>query len=245
MTELRTLRKSEDFTKVDYHMHTPFSDGDSGVDEYVKKASKLGLKEIAITDHVWCSSDWIDEYVDEINRAREEYSITIHAGVEAKVIDREGSVDVADEDAEKVDFVMGVVHRYRPEADEPYDDSLNFEPEEAACQERDLTLAMLKNPKVDLVGHPSRTYYKFHYNKETPHFPEEYLQEMIDVAKSVGKPLEYNARLPEYIREKLLDMYIDRGLGFTIGSDSHRAERLENLDHDYIKKILVNRGVSV
>lgn len=244
MTDLRVFREAEDFSRVDYHVHTPFSDGESEVEEYVKKASEIGLEEIAITDHVWRSSDWIDDYVDEINEVREEYGVTIHAGLEAKVIDREGSVDVSDEDAKKVDFVMGVVHRYRPEAEEPYDDSLNFEPKEAAREERDLTLEMLNNPKVDLVGHPSRTYYKFHYDEDAPHFPEEHVEDMIDVAKETGKPLEYNARLPRYIREKLLNMYIDRNLGFTVGSDSHKAKRLENLRHDHVEEKLTENEVS-
>jgi HisJ family histidinol phosphate phosphatase len=226
-------------------MHTPFSDGDSKIEEYVKKAIELDLEEIAITDHVWRSSDWIDEYMAEINKICGNYSVTVHAGVEAKVIDRKGNVDVSDDDVEKVDFVMGVVHRYRPNAEEPYNDSLNFEPEEAARHECDLTLAMLDNPKVDVIGHPSRTYYKFHYNKEAPHFPEQYVKKMIDHAKEANKPLEYNARLPEYIRKKLLNMYIEHDLGFTIGSDSHNAERLQNLGHNCIKEKLTDKGVSV
>jgi len=242
MSGLQTFQSGKDFAKVDYHMHTVFSDGDNKVAKYVKKASELNLDEIAITDHVWRSSDWVDEYVDAIDEIREEYNMTVHAGLEAKVIDRDGRVDVSDEDAEKVDFVMGVVHRYRPEAEEPYDDSVNFKPEEAAGEERDLTLGMLENTKVDLIGHPSRTYYKFHYDKETPHFPEEYVEDMIESAKNAGKPLEYNARLPKYIREKLLEMYIERDLGFTIGSDSHNIERLENLSHSHVKTKLNEKG---
>jgi putative hydrolase len=244
MSRLRTFQSVTDFAKVDYHMHTQFSDGDSEVEEYAQKASELGLAEIAITDHVWRSSGWIDNYVNKIIEIKEEYDLKIHAGLEAKVIDREGNVDVSDEDAEKVDFVMGVVHRYRPEAEEPYDDSLNFSPKEAAREERDLTLRMLDNPKVDLIGHPSRTYYKFHYDDESPHFPKDYIEDMIDSAMEVGKPLEYNARLPRYIREKLLSMYIDHNLPFTVGSDSHNSERLENLKHGYVAEKLNKKGAS-
>ena len=244
MTELLTFRSPEDFKLVDYHMHTEFSDGDSDIEEYVEKASELGLEEIAITDHVWRSSDWVDEYTEEIEEVNRRHDIKIHAGLEAKVIDRRGSVDVSDEDAEKIDFVMGVVHRYRPEADEPYDDSLKLETEDAAQEETYLTKKMLENPKVDLVGHPSRTYYKFHYSEEEPHFPNEKLEEMIEAAKEEGKPLEYNARLPRHVRERLLKMYVDQGFGFTVGSDSHEAERLENLNHEHVRDVLTEGGVS-
>jgi HisJ family histidinol phosphate phosphatase len=237
--ELRSFSIDADFVPVDYHMHTTFSDGDDEIQDYVKKAVDMGLEEIAITDHVWRSSDWIDKYVKDIKEIRDEHDdLKVHAGLEAKVIDTDGTVDVTDEDAEKVDFVMGVVHRYRPRAPEPHDDSLNFDGPEAAEEERDLTLALLENPKVDIVGHPSRTYYKFHYGEDTSEFPEEYIKDMIEKSKEVGKPLEYNARLPHRIREKLLDMYLSSGISFTVGSDSHNTERLENLDHDHVRNAI-------
>ncbi|MDY7082279.1 MAG: PHP domain-containing protein [Halobacteria archaeon] len=240
--ELQTFSRGDDFVRVDYHMHTPFSDGESSIEEYVEKALEMGLEEIAITDHVWRSSDWVDDYVEEIDEVNDRYDdIKLHSGLEAKVIDTDGSVDVSDEDAEKVDFIMGVVHRYRPESSEPRDDSLNFGPERAAEEERNLTLEMLENSKVDVIGHPSRTYYKFHYDDDAPHFSEEYIKDMIEKSRKVGKPLEYNARLPRYIREKLLEMYLDEGIVFTVGSDSHAAERLENLDHDHVKKAIESR----
>lgn len=219
---------------VDYHMHTPYSDGESTVAAYADRAAELGVDEIAITDHVWRSTEWVSKYLNEVRDVNRNHEVTIYAGIEAKVINRDGDVDVSEEDANAADFVMGVVHRYRPEADPPYDDSCKFTPLEASHEERDLTLAMLENPTVDVIGHPTRTYYKFHYDEGGPEFPDEYLKEMIEKAQAVDKPLEYNARLPDSIRQRLLTHYVEMEHGFTVGSDSHRVGQLENLDHEAV-----------
>ena len=57
----------------DYHIHTSFSDGENSLEECVSEAFKKGLSEIAFTDHVWRSSDWIERYVEEIKALRENY----------------------------------------------------------------------------------------------------------------------------------------------------------------------------
>lgn len=80
----------------DYHIHSKFS-GDSNEDliKIIEKSIELGLKEIAITDHLEygmkdLSSAWdinLDEYVKEILRLKEIYKnkIKIKLGVEAGV----------------------------------------------------------------------------------------------------------------------------------------------------------------
>jgi HisJ family histidinol phosphate phosphatase len=221
---------------TDYHMHTTFSDGDSTIEEYVRAAEELGLSEIAVTDHVWRRSDWVAEYVDRIRAVDAETDVTVHVGLEAKVVDDEGNVDVLPTDAERVDFVMGVVHQYQPENAAPNDDMLNFEPRRAATRERDLSLALLENDTVDVVGHPSRTYYKFFYQDRTEQeFPTEYFVDLIERSKETGTPLEYNARLPRTVRCRLLDLYEEHNLPFTVGSDTHSVTRFQNLHQNLLR----------
>lgn len=220
-------------------MHTTYSDGESTVEDYVETARSMGLSEIAITDHCWRSSDWIADYVHEIQTIDDRYDdFSVLAGLEAKVIDDDGSVDVSPAAIDQVDFVMGVVHRYQPEASEPHGDLCGVDPAKAAERERDLTLALLSNPVVTVVGHPSRTYYKFHYSNETPHFPRSHYIDIIDAANDVSKPLEYNARLPHDPRDTLLQLYVEHDHGFTIGSDSHCADSLSTLDRETVAERL-------
>jgi histidinol phosphatase-like PHP family hydrolase len=158
---LSTVTSESDVPLIDYHLHTRFSDGESTIDQYVQAAEERGIKEIAFTDHVWRSSEWVSDYVSKIHDARQRTNVVLHAGVEAKIVDENGRVDLAPEDADMLDFVMGVVHRYQPNNDPPRDDMLNFGPLEAAERECNLTRSLLENDLVDVVGHPSRTYYKF------------------------------------------------------------------------------------
>lgn len=77
----------------DYHMHTNFSsDSKTPIEEMVKKSIEIGLKEIAITDHI--DFDYPDKdypflydyktYYETINNLKEKYmsKITILTGVE-------------------------------------------------------------------------------------------------------------------------------------------------------------------
>jgi putative hydrolase len=237
---LHTHTPGDPFVPVDYHMHTVYSDGESSIEAYIQRAVEMDLTEIAITDHVWRSSDWVQEYAADVRAIAEEYDIVAHVGLEAKVIDSAGNVDVAATDVETVDFVMGVVHRYQPEASPPNDDMLNFDAEAAAGRERDLTLALLRNETVDVVGHPTRTYYKFFFGEDTyTDYPEEYLHEILSVSKETNTPVEYNARLPKRIREELLQLYVDWGVPFISGSDSHHVDRLRKLDYQRLQNTLV------
>lgn len=78
---------------ADYHIHTNFSgDCNTPMEDIVKKAVSLGLKEIAITDHVdydfpvpeFTFTVDYDEYLNDFNRIKEKYKncIDILLGVE-------------------------------------------------------------------------------------------------------------------------------------------------------------------
>lgn len=77
---------------IDQHVHTGFSgDSDIPMEDMVKRAIELGLKEITFTDHVdydyfdcglWFEVDY-DKYIKEIERLKEKYSeIDILLGIE-------------------------------------------------------------------------------------------------------------------------------------------------------------------
>ena len=59
---------------IDLHMHTTYSDGKNSIEDMVKVAIELGLEKIAITDHIWRSSEWFDKYHNEIVSLRQKYS---------------------------------------------------------------------------------------------------------------------------------------------------------------------------
>jgi len=236
--EVIHLLRSGQISRVDFHMHSNFSDGQSTIEEYVISAKNKGLEAIAITDHVWRSSKWVGRYVSEIKELQRKYdSIIILAGLEAKVIDLDGNVDVSEEDRDKVDFIMGVVHRFLPEERSPYNDLSKLAPGEAAELETELTIKLIRNPGVDVIGHFTRTYYKFHFgNRTKEEFPEELISKVAREAAKWQKLMEYTTTLAS--KDKLLKAYLEEGVSFTIGSDSHHARDIGNINYDQLREFV-------
>ena len=220
--------------QVDYHIHTNYTDGKDSIENCVKTAIKIGLEEIAFTDHVWRTSPWVDDYVNEIKEVRKKYpEIKIWIGLEAKAINRGGDIDVTEENAKKVDFILGVVHRKLPEEKGKYSDLSNLSAKEIVVLEVDLTKKLLQNKLVDVIGHPTRTYYKYFYQKKTEeHFPVEYLEEIAKEAALQDKPLEYNARVLS--RDSLMAICLKTGVSFTLGSDAHNIEEIGKFNYKEI-----------
>ena len=55
---------------IDLHMHTTFSDGKNHIIEMIEMAEYLNLRQIAITDHIWRTSEWFDKYYRIIKEAK-------------------------------------------------------------------------------------------------------------------------------------------------------------------------------
>lgn len=81
---------------TDWHTHTSLTDGSASPKKMVRAADAAGLHCIHITDHVRASSTWVPDYVAEIDRIRAASPIDVVCGVEAKILDVKGRVDLPD-----------------------------------------------------------------------------------------------------------------------------------------------------
>src|ERR1700720_357527 len=99
----------------DYHIHTTFSDGKNSVDEIAKFCKKLGLQEIAITDHVRKNLTYnFSDLLTDIKHAEKKYGIKIWRGAEARMLP-DGQLDISDEVLKRTDFVIGSIHTWPEE----------------------------------------------------------------------------------------------------------------------------------
>jgi putative hydrolase len=79
----------------DFHVHSTFSDdASSTVDENIDAAVAVGLTELRLIDHVRQSTTWVPEFVAAVRGQRQREGLTILTGVEAKILDSTGAVDV-------------------------------------------------------------------------------------------------------------------------------------------------------
>ncbi len=206
--------------RVDHHLHSSFSDGHGTPEDFVEAAIRKGLDEIALTEHVWATSEWVPRFVEAIRGLRQERNFRILAGVEAKAVNLRGDVDLNGQYREGLDLVMGVVHRYPTDADYEFQSPSELDAQEAALRETRAIVAMIEQGTVDVVGHPTRTYYRY-YGNEGP-FPMACLEEIVEAAEKHKVALELTGGwCPD---NHLLLLGLRENVLISLGSDSHTPE---------------------
>ena len=110
----------------DYHTHTiysrkkflPYKHGKNTAEENIERASELGLKEIAITDHGFNHRVYGTNFnnILRVNSVKEElskkYNINVLSGVEANIISREGDIDISQDQIKSLDILVCGFHTF-------------------------------------------------------------------------------------------------------------------------------------
>ncbi|KQX07369.1 MULTISPECIES: PHP domain-containing protein [unclassified Leifsonia] len=89
----------------DWHVHSQFSDdATSTMAENIRVAVERGVRHLRLIDHVRVSTTWVPEFLAAIALERRSLpdSLTLHTGVEAKILDSSGALDIPS------DLVIGV-----------------------------------------------------------------------------------------------------------------------------------------
>lgn len=102
----------------DHHVHSTFSDDAvSTPEENVAAAVVAGLETLRIVDHVRRDTTWVPEYVSAIAALRVPEGLTVLTGVEAKILDTAGTLDIPELPA-GIDRILIADHQF-PGADGP------------------------------------------------------------------------------------------------------------------------------
>ncbi|MDQ3975920.1 MAG: PHP domain-containing protein [Thermoproteota archaeon] len=192
----------------DYHVHCNYNDhsaSDLTVKNIIAQAEKIGLRVIAITEHVRRTSDWIPRYLAEIRAetaaAASSNKLKLIAGFEAKIL-RDGSIDCCEEYS-KDNFIVASFHTIFG------DKRIWIEALRNAIQ----------NPDVDVIGHlaPEPT---FDLNDKE-------LSELASLIFSNHKIIELNAKYHRPPPRWLLK-FKEHQVRFHLGSDAHSLEEIGN-----------------
>ena len=98
----------------DYHVHSLFSnDAHSSPEENLAEAEWMGLRTLCLVDHVRSSSTHVPDLVAMVRALRPRSGIEILCGVEAKLLDRSGALDLPPHAG--VDHVMIADHQFPSE----------------------------------------------------------------------------------------------------------------------------------
>ena len=208
--------------KVDAHMHTSLTDGYGLPEDYIQKSKENGLSAIAFTEHADNTSIWFEDYVG--NRGKWQkmgMPMQVYVAAEVKIANPDGTLNLAIEKINQLDFLVGVLHRYSDSAGR----SLSFKElgsKEAMDIDYQLSLALISNPMVDVFGHPGGVYSTYFGA-----YDYERLRKLIRFAAEKGKVVEINSK-PRYrhVFSVILEQCLDLNCLISIGSDVHRIEEI-------------------
>ncbi|MCU1528917.1 MAG: histidinol-phosphatase [Frondihabitans sp.] len=87
-----------DILRGDWHIHSTFSDdARSTLAQNLDAARRAQLTEIRLIDHVRRSTTWVPDYLAAVRALPRASGLTVHTGVEAKILDASGALDVPDD----------------------------------------------------------------------------------------------------------------------------------------------------
>jgi len=109
----------------DYHTHTiysrkpflPYFHAKGSLEDNIAYAKKIGLKEVAISDHGFnhkffsCLRKNREKTKMELERLSQKYDIKVYFGVEANFISVDGTIDIIEDDLDYLDIVLCGFHK--------------------------------------------------------------------------------------------------------------------------------------
>lgn len=215
----------------DLHNHSTFSDGTNTCEELIEEAISLGLQRIGLVDHVWRKSEWVMDFIDSTNRLKEKYEgvIQIMTGLEAKALTCGGEIDLNDKWRDKVDYVLGAIHRI-PSGSNLFYSTSNESLNRSKVFDNWLTTiqGLLVNDMVDIITHPAAELIRYNIPLE-----EQTIKLLCRLGKLSGKIFEVNVKHKVPV-QSFLDQLIANEIPLSIGSDSHSTAQQKL----YIKDII-------
>ena len=186
--------------REDFHVHSTYNDHsapDLTIANVVRQAEELNLVTVAFTEHIRKTSNWLTEYLREIESFSKDSPVKIIPGFEAKIL-VDGSINCPEEYGKNY-FLIASFHTLY------HDKSVWL---------KALTRA-IENPSVDVIGHiaPETSF----------RMEQDEVEDLASLIVKNKKIIEINAKYhrppPEWIVP-----FMEKGVKFHLGSDAHRLE---------------------
>lgn len=216
----------------DYHTHSPYSHGTGTIMENALAAKKKGLKEIAITDHGFghqlygVKRKQFDIMRKECTEAEKATGIKVYLGMEANFISNDGTLDVTQEEINKMDILLVGQH--------------NFVKAKTIKDKFSLFWRNIISPIFPIsekkIQQNTQVYLnaleKYHINIFT-HLNYGMKVDTLKVAlaaRDKGTLIELNGKRIVFTDQEMLDM-AKNNVKFIIDSDAHSADRVGETNH--------------
>ncbi len=212
-----------DFPRINMHVHSNFSDGNSSLDQIIKKALKLKMEYIAITDHF--SNSWksniiptlnspekINNYLKILNyyknQLKKDNNLRLYKGIE---------IDLGSSET----FIKDLIHP------EDYDIILieYLETDEGLLMTGELIQFWKDGFTEDVFPLIGLAHFDPFY------FLNNSLEPLIELLKTHSIYFEFNSRYPEFYSYKNKEFFLklkQEQIPVTVGCDSHDLKRLND-----------------
>ena len=212
---------------LDLHTHTLVSGhAYCSLREMAKAAADKGLEVLGITEHAPAMPGTCHKYYFENLKIvpREMYGIQLLLGSEVNILDAQGTVDLVQRTLERMDVVIASLHMPCMKPGSKLENTESY-------------LNVMKNPYVNIIGHPDDGRYEIDY------------EALVQGAKEYGKVLELNNHSmdPDCNRQNAVEndtvmlnlckkyqvpvvMKVDAILYLLIGGFVLASDRLEKVD---------------
>lgn len=225
----------------DYHTHTLFSDSTNTVRGVLNAARKKGLKEVAITDHGFCNK-WLSLtpfkfrwQARRIEKIKKDFpDIRVLHGIEADIIDGNGTVDMLPDELMAVDILLVGFHRFTDSTS--YKDYFRFviyngflsnifKPDKKRIDMNTQSyIEAIKNYPIDVITHLN-------------HHAAVDVEKVCRVAAEYGTMIEINIKHFNLV-EPYINILLASGCTFIVNSDAHKLKRIGDFSRaeEVIKK---------
>lgn len=220
----------------DMQVHSTFSDGTDTVADNVAEAEAVGLTELTCVDHVRRETDWVPEYVAEVARVARETPVRLRCGIEAKLLDTSGRLDLPERGLDGVEWVYAADHQV------PMDDGVHHPDEVRDGIERgrydagEVVAGIIAATERCLPRHPGRIVIA-HIFSVLPKIgvaeadvPRELIESLAEMTHATGNRIEVNERYRTPSAATLLP-FTRRGVPLLMSTDSHRRGTIGRYDH--------------
>lgn len=175
--------------RIDFQMHTRWTDGRSSVREMIEAAGAKRLKAIAITEHVNAGSAWYPDFVSQVKAERRRgRGVPVYFGAEIAASDYRGGLK-ADPAGLEAELRLGVVHRLPKQNGSGFWEFDQLTRDDAIDLEIRALSGLATNRRLDVIGHPGGTTFK-----KFGAFPVEWLEPVFRAAREHGVAVELNTK---------------------------------------------------
>ncbi|GMQ62066.1 phosphatase [Vallitalea maricola] len=219
---------------LDVHTHTIVSGhAYSTMQEVVEQAAKKGLELVAITDHApampgsahmfyFSNLGVLPQYID---------GVEVLKGIEANIINYNGDIDVSEVILKQLDIVIASLHP-------PCIDFGNIE------ENTNAIIGAMKNPYVNIIGHPDDARYPLDYDKIVKAAKEHNV--LLEVNNSSMNPNGFRKGADKI--KIMLEKCMKENVPVVINSDAHVSFDVGNFDSaiklieeiNFPKELIVN-----